>query len=117
MLTEISPPTLVAEGTRIRGDFVFVSATQVYGIVEGNIDQQSLEQVQIGRTGWIHGSITSRGPVVVEGKVEGDIHSTTRVRLLPTAIVSGAIKAPHVDIRAGAMFEGQVEMGARRKAA
>ena len=111
MVIEISPTTLIAEGTRLQGSLTFVSGTQVFGMVEGDIDQQSLEPLHVGKTGWVNGTIASRGPVLVEGRVEGNIQSSTRIRLLPTAVVRGALIAPAVDIRAGAIFEGDVEMG------
>lgn len=111
MIIEIAPPTLIAEGTRLSGTLTFTSGTQVFGMVEGQIDQQSFEPLHVGKTGWVHGGIASQGPVLVEGRVEGDIRSTTRIRLLPTAVVRGALIAPAVEIRAGAVFEGDVKMG------
>lgn len=116
MIAEISPPTLIAEGTRVTGSLTFISGVQVFGTVEGQIEQQSLEPLHIGRTGWVNGAILSQGPVVIEGRVDGDIVSTTRIRLLPTAIVTGALIAPAVDIRAGARFQGNVEMGKAKRA-
>ena len=110
MIAEISPPTLIAEGTRVQGALTFVSGVQVFGMVEGQIEQQSLEPLHVGRTGWVNGSVTSQGPVLVEGRVDGDIISATRIRLLPTAVVTGSLIAPAVDIRAGARFQGNVEM-------
>lgn len=110
MLVESHTPTLIAEGTRVQGAVVMVSAAGVYGTVEGEVVQQSLEVLQIGRTGWVNGAISSQGPVVIEGKVDGDITSTTRITLSSTASVKGKLNAPSIQIRAGAIFEGELVM-------
>jgi cytoskeletal protein CcmA (bactofilin family) len=110
MVIEISPPTLIAEGTRVQGSLTFFSNTQVFGVVEGDLLQQSLEALQVGKGGWVNGSITSQGPVVIEGRVDGSISSTTKIRLLPTATVRGSLDAPQIEILAGAIFEGELHM-------
>lgn len=106
-------PTLIAEGSRMKGDLAFVSNTHIHGIVEGNVQQTSLEALNIGPTGWIYGSIESKGPVLVEGRIDGDIVSDTSIRLLPTATVSGALKAPIVRVHPGALLQGEVQMNAK----
>src|SRR5271166_452243 len=97
ILTEVTAPTLIAEGTRVRGELTFQSGTQVFGIVEGDLVQQSLESLQVGKTGWINGTITSQGPVLIEGRVDGQINSSTKIKLMPTASVRGALTAPNVE--------------------
>lgn len=110
MLIEIAPPTLIAEGTRAQGSLTFFSSTQVFGVVEGELLQQSLEPLNIGKTGWVNGAIVSQGPVIVEGRVDGNIKSHTQIRLLPTATVHGQLIAPSISIRPGAVFEGDLVM-------
>jgi cytoskeletal protein CcmA (bactofilin family) len=109
-LHEISAATLIAEGTRVRGDLTFQSGTQVFGVVEGDVTQQSLESLQIGKSGWINGTIQSQGPVLIEGRVDGQIQSATKIKLMPTASVRGALTAPAVEIKPGAVFEGELKM-------
>ena len=91
----------------------FFSNTQVFGVVEGELIQQSLETLQVGKTGWVHGSIISQGPVLIEGRVDGEITSATKIQLLPTATVHGKLRAPAVEIQAGALFEGELHMKQR----
>lgn len=110
MMIEIAPPTLIAEGSRVQGSLTFFSHTQIFGVIEGDVSQQSLETLNIGRTGWVNGTISSQGPVMVEGKVDGDIVSATQIKLLPTATVRGRLIAPSISIRAGAVFEGELRM-------
>ena len=110
MIVEISTPTLISEGTQVQGILTFYSGTQVFGLIEGSVSHLSLEPLQIGKSGWINGHIQATGPVIVEGRVDGDITSETRIKVLPTAVVRGALKAPSIDIRAGAAFDGEIAM-------
>jgi len=109
-ITEISAPTIITEGTRIQGDLTFQSNTQIHGLVEGDVHQQSLETLTIGRTGWVKGCVNAEGPILVEGRVEGDIVSALEIRLSTTACVHGTVTAPQVDVRPGAIFEGEFHM-------
>ena len=110
MLTQLSPPTLISEGTRVQGDLIFFSHAHVFGIVEGALAQQSLEPIHVGKTGWVSGDIRSRGPILLEGRVDGDVESDTQIRVLATATVRGKISAPRVEIRAGAVLDGELSM-------
>lgn len=107
MWLETTAPTLVSEGTRIQGSVTLLSSATIHGVVEGNILQQSIELLQIGRTGWIHGSVESLGPILIEGRVEGDIICRSGVRLSATAVITGKILAPTIDIAIGAQANGE----------
>src|SRR5438309_1650781 len=115
MLTEILAPSLIAEGSRLHGTLTFLSSTQVFGSVEGEVCQESLDSLQVGKTGWVQGRISARGPVIIEGRVDGDVYSECLIRLLPTATVKGSLTAPAIDIRAGALLDGALQMKAAAK--
>jgi len=106
----INFPTYLAEGTRLQGDFFFQSSCVIDALIEGNITQQTLESVRIGVNGWIHGSISSQGPITVEGRVDGNLFSSTEIKLKPTAKVRGTIIAPSIQILPGAIVEAQIHM-------
>lgn len=55
-------------------------------------------------------SVTGR-VVIVEGTVEGDIHSEEQVVLRASARVQGDIIAPRLVLEDGARFRGGVDMG------
>ncbi len=110
MLIEIAPPSLIAEGSQIKGSLTFHSCTQVFGVVDGDVIQESLEPIQVGKSGWIHGDIIAQGPVLVEGRIEGDIRSATHIRLMPTAMVQGTLSAPSIEILPGALIDGELKM-------
>lgn len=114
MIIEIPVPTIVAEGTKVNGDLTFFSGTQIFGVVEGSIFQQSLEPLQIGRCGWIHGDIQSEGPVIVEGRVEGSIRSDVRIVLTASAAVNGQLSGPRITVQPGALLDGEVKMGTKK---
>jgi cytoskeletal protein CcmA (bactofilin family) len=113
------PPTLITEGTRMQGDLVFASQVHVYGVVEGTLSQTTSDALLVGKGGWVHGTIVAKGPVLVDGRVEGDVHSESRIRLGPSAIIAGSLYAPSIEIEAGARLEGSIVMkrpGAAAKA-
>ncbi len=110
MLSEVSTPTLIAEATRLQGDITFLSGASIFGLIEGNIIQQSSEEISIGKSGWIFGSINSQGPVYIEGKVEGNVVSSHKIKLFSSAMVMGKLTAPTIELLAGAIFQGEFEM-------
>jgi cytoskeletal protein CcmA (bactofilin family) len=115
MVIEIPSPSIIAEGTTSQGSLTFQSNAQVFGVVEGEILQQSQENLHIGKTGWVHGNITSSGPIIVEGRVDGNIKSNTVIRLAQTATVHGILEAPAIQVIAGAFLEGELKMRHAKK--
>jgi cytoskeletal protein CcmA (bactofilin family) len=110
MFKNIAIPTLIAEGTLLQGSFSFLNRVEIFGTIEGDIEQQSLESLKIGKRGFMNGSITSKGPIYIEGKVKGNLTSQTKVHLSATADVVGKIKSPQVIIKSGAIFQGETLM-------
>jgi cytoskeletal protein CcmA (bactofilin family) len=108
LVHEISPGSFLAEGTRIRGTLTFVSSASVYSVIEGDVFQQSVESLHIGKKGWIHGSVRSLGPIVVEGRVEGDLTAESKVHVTPSGVVNGVIYAPSISVDPGAQLNGQI---------
>lgn len=103
-------PSCIAEGTRIQGHIVLSVKTHFMGALQGNLTQQSLEELIIGPSAWLLGSISSQGPVTVQGRVEGNIYSEALIRLLPTATVEGTLVSPRIEVLPGAILRGQVMM-------
>lgn len=112
LITEIAVPTLITEGSRVQGGLTFLGSTQIHGMVEGDVQLQSLDSLTIGRTGWVKGSIQGVGPILIEGRVDGDITSVVKIRLAATATVHGTLNAPKIEVRPGAVFEGEFHMKA-----
>lgn len=115
LLQQKTFPTLIAEATQTQGDITTFASTYIYGVIEGNVTQNSLEAVHVGGSGWVCGNIISMGPVFVEGRVDGSIISETRIELGPCADVCGSLEAPGIKIRAGARLNGQARTTKERK--
>ncbi len=111
MWSKVIVPTIFSEGSRLNGNLAFEGSAQIFGSLEGNIEHKSLETLHIGKTAWIHGNIISNGPVIIEGRVEGNITSATKVRVLGSAVIRGDISAPRVEVRPGAQMETQFNVG------
>lgn len=107
---EIDAPTLIAEGTRLQGEFQFFTDAEIFGVIEGEVMSRTADRLHIGKTGWVHGDVRSEGTVVVEGRIDGNVYSEKRIRLMPSAVVNGTLRAPSIHIRPGAYFTGSVEM-------
>jgi cytoskeletal protein CcmA (bactofilin family) len=110
MLSEINTVSHLAEASRVSGEIRFTSCAEIYGIVEGQLLQESLEALVVGRPGWVCGDIISKGPVTIAGRVCGNITSSSLIRLLPTAIVEAKLVAPVIEVYAGSIVNGQFEM-------
>ncbi len=48
---------------------------------------------------------------MLKGKVEGNIHATSRVQLLEAGVLIGDLKASSLTVAAGSRMRGKVEFG------
>lgn len=110
MIHETLTPTIIAEASHLQGDFIFKTTAIVRGIVEGNLHNESKEVLRIAREAWVQGTIVSLGPVVIEGKVDGNITSERSIELTSHANVTGLLNAPGLVIHPGASLEGECKM-------
>ncbi len=108
--TSILSPTLVAEGSYLQGKLEFYAHALIFGLVEGTVLQHAAEPLHVGKSGWVQGDVHSEGAVEIEGRVDGDIHCTTLVRILPTGTVRGNIHSPRLEVQPGADIEGTILM-------
>ena len=99
----------IGRSISIRGDVTGDEDLLIQGRVEGSIDLAN-HAVTIGAEGEVKASVTGR-VVIVEGTVEGDIHSEEQVVLRASARVQGDIIAPRLVLEDGARFRGGVDMG------
>jgi len=116
MIRRSTFPTIIAEGNHLQGSVELSSGAEIFGSVEGDILHESLEELVIGISGWVSGSIISQGPILIRGRVHGNLHSGTRVILTSTAEVRGDVEAPSVTIFAGALINGKLLVVARGEA-
>lgn len=110
MLTEIPSFTVIAEGSRSQGPISFCSQCIILGIIEGDIYQQSQESLAIGKTGWVRGNISSQGPILVSGRVEGNLFCLDKITVSQTAHITGVVICPKLEIKPGAIIDSDILM-------
>lgn len=105
-------PTVIAEGTVIRGDLSGGAEVQLDGILHGNVE---CSRLTIGATGALHGE-AAVDSLVVLGEVRGEIRAN-KVKLGSTAKVYGDVDHEVLEVEAGAEVEGRYSRSAVGKTA
>jgi cytoskeletal protein CcmA (bactofilin family) len=105
------PPyeTLIGKGTQIEGNVRFVGGLHIDGHVLGNviagIAPTGEAAVTLSATGIIQGNLESPF-VVLDGRVEGDVHASERALLAAGARISGTLYYGALTIDDGAEVQG-----------
>ncbi|MGI6680636.1 MAG: bactofilin family protein [Bdellovibrionota bacterium] len=98
---------ILGADTKISGNLFFKGPAEINSQIEGEIIGESL--ITIGQTAVLNSSVKSN-EVIIYGNVTGDVYAKERISLKDTAIVSGNIQAPSIQIEDGAIFNGQCIM-------
>jgi cytoskeletal protein CcmA (bactofilin family) len=101
--------TLIAENTKVLGDVCFSDQLYVNGHIEGNVlaEEGSEAALMISDVGSVKGRIAVPF-VVVNGRVEGDVHAGVRVELAARATISGNVYYKLIEMQLGAKVDGQL---------
>lgn len=107
--------TLIAPSARICGDIEFTGGLHVLGTVIGNISVGAEGgRLVIGESGRVQGEI--RVPkIVVNGKVEGDIHASEHLELAEKAVIEGNVYYNMIEMIMGAQVDGKLVRQNERK--
>ena len=101
--------TLISRDTVIVGVVHFSGNLDVEGVVQGNIvaqpDAEAL--VRVVHKGRVEGQIQAPS-VIVNGSVEGDIHSTRHLELASKARVKGNVFYTRLEMAAGSEVNGSL---------
>lgn len=100
--------SIIAPGTRIKGDCETDGTLRVEGIVEGMI--RAAKAVVVGKDGVVTGDITTQD-AVIGGKVTGTVTAESRLELQATCVIDGEIRARRVKLDEGGRVNGKVAMG------
>jgi cytoskeletal protein CcmA (bactofilin family) len=100
--------TRIGKSIVIKGELSCSEDLYIDGRVEGTIDPKG-NRLIIGPNGIVKADI-SACTVVVQGKLEGDIHASDRVELKQSAIVMGHIATQRISIEEGAHLKGSVNL-------
>ena len=98
--------TLISSDTTIKGDISFTGQLDVEGTVVGSIQATSGDAVlRVVSGGCVAGEIKVPH-ATVNGKVEGDIHSSERLILSEQAVVDGDVYYNLIEMAVGAKVNG-----------
>ncbi|HEX6261089.1 MAG TPA: polymer-forming cytoskeletal protein [Woeseiaceae bacterium] len=100
--------SIIAPGTRIKGDCDTDGTLRVEGTVEGMI--RAAKAVVVGKDGVVTGDITTQD-AVIGGKVTGTVTAESRLELQATCVIDGEIRARRVKLDEGGRVNGKVAMG------
>lgn len=100
--------TLISKSVAIKGEVSCDEDLYIDGQVEGTIDPKGY-RLTIGPNGRVKANITARA-VVVQGRLEGNIHASDRVDLKESATVVGDIVTQLISIDEGVTLKGSVNV-------
>lgn len=101
--------TLISKATEITGDLHFSGVLEVEGKVRGNIyaDEDSSAEVRVRESGLVQGEIKVPS-VIINGLVEGDVHSTQHLELAAKARVVGNVYYHLIEMVMGSEVNGSL---------
>ena len=101
--------TLIGPQVTIRGDVEFSGGLYVEGRIVGRVTATGGERavLMLAEQGSIEGEV--HAPVVmIDGRLEGDVHAAERVELAAKARVAGNVHYRVVEMHAGAQLTGRL---------
>ena len=104
----------IGQRVQINGTVVSDEDLEIVGKVEGTIHTR--KGLRVARDAEVKAVINGT-EVLVEGSVQGDVNASEKLVLGATAVLTGNIKTPSLEIRDGAYFRGQVTMQHPERAA
>lgn len=100
--------SVVGESMVIKGELEAAEDLIIAGRLEGSI-MHTANRLVIRATGVVKADIETNN-LIIEGRVEGDMHGRESVLLSETAVVTGNIETARLTITDGAQFNGKVTM-------
>ena len=98
--------TLISSETTVKGDITFTGQLDVEGTIEGSIQAGSGDAVlRVVSCGRVSGEIKVPH-ATVNGKIEGDIHSSERLVLAEEAAIDGDVYYNLIEMSVGAKVNG-----------
>jgi cytoskeletal protein CcmA (bactofilin family) len=104
----------IGKSVVIKGELSGSEDLYLDGEVQGTIELRGHNLV-IGPNGRVRAEINARD-VIVEGKVEGNVHGADRVSLRKSAVLAGDITTQRIMIEEGAYFKGRIDVNKDSKA-
>jgi cytoskeletal protein CcmA (bactofilin family) len=108
--------TLVSKATEVVGDVHFSGHLNIEGVVRGNIVAQEGGHVSIANKGRVIGNIHAP-TIIINGDVEGDVHSVQHLELGSKAHVKGNVYYHFLEVVKGAQVNGNMVFDGEESAA
>ena len=103
-----APEPVVAQNAEFAGLLQLRAPGRIDGKIEGEVIAAGM--VWIGENGCVRARVEAE-EVVVAGELEGEVHASARIELLPTARVTAALYTPRVVLAEGSFFQGHCHTG------
>jgi cytoskeletal protein CcmA (bactofilin family) len=94
-------------GSHFKGELTFEDTFRIDGRFEGKI--RSGSELILGDSADVDAEIRV-GRLSVNGKLQGEVHATERIELLPRARVLATLASPILKVEEGAFFQGSCQM-------
>lgn len=105
------PPikSLIAEGSRIEGNFIFTDGLRIDGTLLGNISAKTdqLSILVISESATVTGEINA-DHIVINGTVTGPVYARVLLELQPKARILGDVHYQALEMHQGATITGQL---------
>ena len=100
---------MISKATELTGDLHFSGVLEVEGKIRGNIyaDEDSSAEVRIRESGLVQGEIKVPS-VIINGLVEGDVHSSQHLELAAKARVVGNVYYHLIEMVMGSEVNGSL---------
>jgi cytoskeletal protein CcmA (bactofilin family) len=112
MSSNVDFDCLLAEGAVFNGDITFSNGIQINGTINGNVTARTgaASLLIIGEKALIKGNVQAT-EIVVIGQQHGNIVSSGTIRLSATARVTGDVYYNKLEIKTGAIINGELKAG------
>lgn len=100
--------TVIGSGTLVKGDIAFSQGLHLDGEIHGNVlGQGEGTTLTVSDKGHIKGDIKVAN-IIINGRVEGNIHAAQRVELAENAVVIGKVEYLLLEMAMGARVDGEM---------
>lgn len=101
--------TLISAKTEIIGDIKFSGGLHIEGVVKGNLigDPAGNAIVRVSDKGRVEGNVSAPN-IVINGEVQGDVHSLKHIELAKKAQIDGNLYYKMMEMVLGAQVNGQL---------
>jgi cytoskeletal protein CcmA (bactofilin family) len=106
--------SVFARGTRMNGTLRCEGSVRIDGEFEGNLETG--DALVVGKEGVVRANVKVKR-AIIGGRLEGNIHATSKVELHSGCEVLGEVETPSLVIEEGVVFEGTCKMGSKGQGA